>query len=455
MSLDRITLAAYAQEIEPRIKGRRIEKVRPHGKSALRIELSTRDALYLDVSRSLAGLWLLSRTGHVPDDPRDVEGPSRTSALLFKKHLEGARIDRLTSDASRTLTLVTSRATVILETSGAADAALMVDADVLAHFGAGERPSAGKQPGRSVLDGDAARFVLAIASAPRESQRQLLNTLDPGLLPILRRWPVSESAIQRLAAILRDGSLSAPFLSPAPADDATHTAAPPMLMAFEPDGASQAQPDFLMAGERLYVALRRADLFRDRLQSRMAKARAEVSRLSRLKAALERDRGRWPEPAELRRQAEALLAAPTDRAELPRGRDAVVIAIPDPRGEAATLSVRIHPSLSLPQNANALYAKARNIERQKGAFDARWEQTLAALAQAEGVLSSLQTIRSLEELETPAVEPGDGTPSGKRSHYLTARGLQMIFGRSAAENHDVTFKLAKREDIWFHVLDAP
>ncbi|MEO5760882.1 MAG: hypothetical protein ABIR28_01095, partial [Vicinamibacteria bacterium] len=334
MSLDRLTLAAYLQEIEPRIVGRRIEKVRPHGKSALRVELSTRDALYLDVSRPLSGLWLLSRACGVPDDPRDVEGPSRTSALLFKKHLEGTRIDRLTSDRSRTITLVTSRATVSLQLSGAADAALVVDVEVLAHFGAGQRPPAVEQPGGSVPDGDAVRFVREILSSPRESQRQTLNTLDAGLLPLLKRWPASEAAIHRLAAILNDSAPRAPFLSPAPGDDATNAAASPMLMAFEPDGVSQAQPDFRVAAERLYTALRRADLFRDRLQSRVARSRAEVSRLSRLKAALERDRGRWPEPADLRRHAEALLAAPTDRPGLPRGRDTTVITIPDPRGEA-------------------------------------------------------------------------------------------------------------------------
>ena len=83
------------------------------------MELSNREVLLLDVSRSLAGFWLLSRAHTLPDDSREVEGPSRTAALLFKKHLEGARIEELGSEPARILTLVTAKSRVILRPWGA------------------------------------------------------------------------------------------------------------------------------------------------------------------------------------------------------------------------------------------------------------------------------------------------------------------------------------------------
>jgi hypothetical protein len=226
---------------------------------------------------------------------------------------------------------------------------------------------------------------------------------------------------------------------------------------FEPDGPSLPSADFVEAGSRLYVALRRADLFGSRMQARLARAKSEVARLVRLKSALERDQGRWPDPAVLRHQAEALLSVPAGAPALEptqresAWRDAMVITIPDPR-TGNLMEAKINPRLSLPQNANALYERARNIERREAAFSERWESVVTGLDAAEQFLAETLALRSLDDLEPPAVP---AATRAERSRYLTSRGLEMVFGRSAAENHDVTFKLAKREDLWFHVLDAP
>ena len=133
----------------------------------------------------------------------------------------------------------------------------------------------------------------------------------------------------------------------------------------------------------------------------------------------------------------------------------IALSIPDPRtGEV--IEVRIQPRLTLPQNASALYERARNIERRKAAFDQRWATVISHLEAAERALEEAKAIRSLDEIEGHAIAPGpDPRGGGGRKRYLTSRGLEILFGRSAAENHDVTFKLAKREDLWFHVLDAP
>lgn len=461
MSLDRITQGACLGEIEGRVSGRRIERVRPHGPSALKVELSTREALFIDVSRSLGGLWLLTRTDLLPRDDREVEGASRPAALLFKKHLEGARIDAVRGTDARFIALVTSRARVLVRPFGSPGATLLGEGIPAAHFGAGEPVALSDlDHEREVAAGgsEALRLVAQVRATARDERRILLAREDPGLLPLLRCWPESDAAIERLAAIL-EGTLSPrPFLVPPPGDDATNAETPPALVPFEPDRESVAVPGFAHAGARLYVLRRRADLFSDRTRSTLARSKAEVARLTRLEAALERDRGRWPDPLELRRHAEAMLAAPPEaRPGLSTSREAQRIAIPDPRtGAQAFLEVRIQPRLTLPQNADAHYARARNIEGQKAAFEARRAAVLADLEAARATLAEASSLRSLDELDPKLRGVAVSARGGARkSRYLTSRGLEMIFGRNAAENHDVTFRLAKREDLWFHVLDAP
>ena len=309
---------------------------------------------------------------------------------------------------------------------------LVLDGLSIASFGSGE-----PVPGPSPLDLASLRGAVPSAGdeatpRPRESVRTS-RTTPPATAPS-----------------------PSPHITPPPATDAANAAKPPRLTPFEPETESLPFENFTTAAATLYVSLRRADLFRERSQSLLSRAKSELSRLTRLKAALERDRGRWPDPAELRHHAEALLAAPPDLGPpLSGGRDLLTLSIPDPRtGEP--IEIRIQPKLTLPQNANALYERARNIERQKGAFDTRWTAVTSKLEAAGRALDEAKALRSLDDLDAPAKATGpDPRGRGGRQRYLTSRGLEILFGRSAAENHDVTFKLAKREDIWLHVLDAP
>ena len=125
MSLDRITQGACLGEIEGRVSGRRIERVRPHGPSALQVVLWTWEAWCNVVSRSVGGLWQLTRTDLLPRDDREVEGASRPAALLFKKHLEGARIDAVRGADTRFIALMTSRARVLVRPFGSPGATLL------------------------------------------------------------------------------------------------------------------------------------------------------------------------------------------------------------------------------------------------------------------------------------------------------------------------------------------
>jgi predicted ribosome quality control (RQC) complex YloA/Tae2 family protein len=86
----------------------------------------------------------------------------------------------------------------------------------------------------------------------------------------------------------------------------------------------------------------------------------------------------------------------------------------------------------------------------------RLRETRSALAAARADESKLLDARDLADFEprAPADVTGQSASAGPRQ-YLTTRGLSMLVGRGARENHHVTFQVARPEDLWFHVRDAP
>ena len=50
--------------------------------------------------------------------------------------------------------------------------------------------------------------------------------------------------------------------------------------------------------------------------------------------------------------------------------------------------------------------------------------------------------------------PGEVGEGGPR-HYLTSRGLSLLVGRGARENHHLTFTVARPDDLWLHARDVP
>jgi predicted ribosome quality control (RQC) complex YloA/Tae2 family protein len=132
-----------------------------------------------------------------------------------------------------------------------------------------------------------------------------------------------------------------------------------------------------------------------------------------------------------------------------------VLRVADPRSDGGTLVVRVNPALTPAQNANALYGRARNIEKGRAAFETRRADAARRRQEAETALKVLRGARSLEDLPRAEEPTRRGTVEGARPRFLTSRGLEIVFGRNAAENHETTFGIARREDLWFHVLDAP
>jgi hypothetical protein len=384
---------------------------------------------------------------------------------LFRKHLSGVRITGLRRVAGeRTLVLEAGPAMVAVRLRGSAPAATLVSGEAaLATLGGGAAawPLPKAEPARE-WDRIAPGELEAAARDARATRRPVHRAIAaacPALGPLLaRELDGSAATLQALRSRLR--SARPTLLAPGPleeCDDADLT--PPDALALSPivlSGWSAAvlhPRSWRDAGAAYLLARRRGDAFAAGRRAALAAARRDVVRLSQLETNLSRDLSGLPEPETLRRRAEALLAAP--HALLPGAAEADV---PDPREPQARLRFAVDPRLGGPANADRLFEKARRIERAHVQVRARREATAAALAIARAREDAVSSARNLGDLG-PASEAKEQGAAGKvragPRRYLTGRGLTILVGRGARENHRLTFSTARPEDLWLHARDVP
>jgi predicted ribosome quality control (RQC) complex YloA/Tae2 family protein len=131
--------------------------------------------------------------------------------------------------------------------------------------------------------------------------------------------------------------------------------------------------------------------------------------------------------------------------------------VPDPYEPGSLIAVPLDPRLSLRANADRLFEKARRVDRGRKRVEARLAETRTALDLAKERERRAERARDLKDLDPLPPEgrnaPDDGG-SGPR-HYLSSRGLSILVGRGARENHHLTFAIARPEDLWFHARDVP
>ncbi len=225
--------------------------------------------------------------------------------------------------------------------------------------------------------------------------------------------------------------------------------------------------------ERWYHAELAASSLAERKVSLTQLARAESKRVARALRSLAREEDRGEDPAALRRRADALLAAGPALEE----RDGFFV-VPDVWAEGASLSIAIEPPGQRPHElAERLYRKARKTERgqerrlereiELGERQERLDGVLARLdagagADTEDELTALEA--ALEELglaaravHRQAVARGRGgsRPGEGPRVFRSPAGRSVLVGRSAAENDQITFRVATPDDVWMHVQDYP
>lgn len=129
--------------------------------------------------------------------------------------------------------------------------------------------------------------------------------------------------------------------------------------------------------------------------------------------------------------------------------------------------IKLDPDTTPVANAQARF---REYDKAKGALAGvperltATEQQLRYLDDTLALLELADSYEAIAAIEREAREqgfakPGDKKqPRGPRSAPLRLRssdGLTILVGRTAGQNEEVTFRLARPDDLWLHARDAP
>ncbi|HEY6327475.1 MAG TPA: NFACT RNA binding domain-containing protein [Candidatus Cybelea sp.] len=274
--------------------------------------------------------------------------------------------------------------------------------------------------------------------APADNARRAVRVGAPYELPPLPAavrtigTPPREDgtvALEALHVYRRDGRLLAAYVTPlAGVEDAEHSREPSLLALFAELRGQRAA----LTGSRRLEQRRRA--VSKRLEDRERKLRGELE-------ALDRKRERAGRRDGLRSEGDRVFATlhelePADR-EAAKERAAELFAEYKKLGK------------SVPHIAQRERSVARALESVEAL---RWEAERAAdedLGDVESAVAGL-----FARAETPRRA---AAPRRRRAplEFRTEDGSRIVVGRSPAENAEITFRVARPNDLWFHARGIP
>lgn len=134
-----------------------------------------------------------------------------------------------------------------------------------------------------------------------------------------------------------------------------------------------------------------------------------------------------------------------------------------PRVEIA-LDTKLTPS----QNAQKMYKLYNKCKKAKEVLSEQiviWERELSYLDSVSAFIDAASTEADIAEIREELYRFGYASKlhgykpvKPQKMHlteYKTTDGLTVLVGKNNTQNDYLTFKVAKRDDIWFHVKDAP
>ena len=213
------------------------------------------------------------------------------------------------------------------------------------------------------------------------------------------------------------------------------------------------------------IAASRRELLQD-----LARAKKKLEKLAEHVAADRRALDRIPE---LRAEGEILKA---NLHEIKRG--AKTVELSDwTTSEAVRRTIALDPIKSPLENVQARFEEARRLERSAETARERAELAEAKLADftaaeaataeaadrdAVDVLRAAYLKKGLIAPPPPLPKPPGAMRESKAEEarkcfrvFTSADGIDLMVGRTAADNDELTFKVANGDDFWFHVRDYP
>lgn len=490
MPLDAVTVSALARELSDKIEGGRIDKIQQPEKDMLLISLRAKGEnlrLVLAAGMGNARVHLTRGAFENPAEPPMF-------CMLLRKHLVGARIISVTQPNFERMLVITldthdelgvqSEKKLIAELIGRSANVILVGADgriidcmrrmdfggdALRRLLPGmiyRLPPAQDKKAFFALESDARRAVISSADTTAPMDKWLLNAFS-GLSPLIARelsyrcggdYSLLPDAADALAEAVAAGELS-PWLIKLDGTMRDYS-----FMAVRQYGALaelEQYPSFSELLDAFYLNRDRAEQQRRRSHDLTKTVRTLRDRLARKLAAQREELKRTEGREDIRKMAELVTA---NIYRIKRGDRSVEVEdyySPDcPR-----IRIELDPLKTPQQNSAALYKeynKLKAAETHLTTLIAEGERQLDYLNSVMDELERAETERDLSDIRRELVATGyirraKGAKAERNTkpqapyRFMTEDGFEILVGRSNAQNDELTFKLARRTDMWLHV----
>ncbi len=132
------------------------------------------------------------------------------------------------------------------------------------------------------------------------------------------------------------------------------------------------------------------------------------------------------------------------------------------------IEIKLDPRLDPSRNAQKmykLYNKSKTAKQVLSEQIATWERELVYLDSVRAFLDRAESEQDLVEIRDELYRAGyasklSGYKPQKQTklrpmQYKTSGGYPLLVGRNNVQNDELTFRIAEKQDIWFHVKDVP
>ena len=489
MPLDAVCLTALMDELAPELEGAHIDKVQQPARDLLLLSLYSRRGsrrLLISAGVGMARLHFTSERFENPDTPPMF-------CMLLRKHLTGAVVERLWQPENERIAVfelscrdelgVESKKRLAVELMGRSSNIVLADGegviiDCLRRADFGEDayrrllpgmlyklPPRPAKPNPLELTPAERRARLADTDRDKPADKRLMDAFS-GLSPLIARELAHRSERGELAMAVDAfcDSVQAHEFTPCllmengQARDFSfmHITQYGEAMRCEPRGGFSALLDEFYSERERAERIRRVSheltktvrTLRDRQSRKLAQQRAELEKTADREA--------------LRRRGD-LITANLWRAE----KGARALLCEDYYAEGCpTVEIALDPMKTPQQNAAAAYRdykKAAAAEQHLTKLIAEGEALLDYLEGTLDALSRVESEKEAAEIRRELIaakvlrQPRQGGGKERKIkplgpiRYVSDTGYEILIGRSNTQNDELTFKIARRTDIWLHV----
>ncbi len=487
MPLDAVTLHALTRELRAGAAGARIDRVQQPEKDVLLLTLRTHEGnrrLLLSASVSGARVQFTSQSFENPAEPPMF-------CMLLRKHLVGARIraieqpdmermllfrlgtrDEMGDESERTLAveLIGRSANVVL----VGPDGRIVDCLRRMEYGGEGRamlpgmiyrlpPRQEKSPFFGCPEEELAARLSALESGA-ELDRELLSRFS-GLSPLICRELAYRSRgdialLKENALALRETVAAGDFVPTLVSlDGVLRDFSFMAINQYGPGTQNERFEDFSSLMDAFYARRDREESRRRRSRELLRSVRAAHERLERKLAIQRRELSETAGREEIRRRAELITA---NIYRLRKGQSELVCEDYFTEG-CPEIRIALDPLKTPQQNAAALY---KDFSRKKAAEEhltgliAEGEKQSEYLSAVLSEIERAETERDLADIRRELLETGylkkAHAARSERSRpqaplrFLSSDGFEILVGRSNIQNDELTFRTARRTDVWLH-----